>query len=227
MKDPEYEEGRAYRLIQQQRLIGHLRAAFPDTQTVLDVGAGTGMLVEEATRQGLDAVGVEPSRWLAEVARRRGLNVLEGSLPHPAVEGRMFDAGTIIDVIEHVADPVGLLKVCAASVRSGGGVVIVTPDAGSLTARLMGRRWWHYRMAHVGYFNFKSLRLALASAGLVPVRIRRASWFFEVAYLYARLRQYIPLPALERSRGRAVSRLLAIQVPVNLGDSLEIIARKD
>ena len=50
MKDPEYEEGRAYRLIQQQRLIGHLRAAFPDTQTVLDVGAGTGMLVEEATR---------------------------------------------------------------------------------------------------------------------------------------------------------------------------------
>src|SRR5438876_6111019 len=62
MGDPEYEAGRSYRSIQQQRLLRRLRGVVPGARTLLDVGAGTGMLVEEAARQGLQAAGVEQSR---------------------------------------------------------------------------------------------------------------------------------------------------------------------
>ena len=42
-------------------------------------------------------------------------------------------------------------------------LVIVTPDIGSLAARIMGGRWWHYRVAHINFFNRRSLAWLLAS----------------------------------------------------------------
>lgn len=226
MEDPDYERGRGYRTLQQRRLLERLRAALPNATSLLDVGAGTGMLVEEALAQGLTAIGVEPSRWSAQVAKDRGLPVLEGALPHVELSGRTFDAVTLVDVIEHVPDPVGLLRLCADHIRPGGGLLVVTPDVGSLAARVMGRRWWHYRMAHIGYFDVRTLKLALAKSGLTPLTTRRPSWFFEARYLYARVRRYVPLPDSARFDSGFASRVLSMQLPLNLGDSLELVARK-
>ena len=44
--------------------------------------------------------------------------------------------------------------------------VLVTPDVGSFASRLMRFRWWHYRTAHVCYFNLKTIDLALKQSGL-------------------------------------------------------------
>ena len=182
--------------------------------------------MEEARRQGLEAVGVEPSRWSVQVAQQHGLEVVEGVLPHPALEDRLFDAATLIDVIEHVPNPVDLLRHCAERLRPGGGLLVVTPDVRSLVARLMGSRWWHYRLAHIGYFDRETLARALAEAGFVLVSIARPAWFFEVSYLYARLRRYLPLPPHERLPRCLFSRLLETRVPINFADSLGVIARK-
>ena len=64
---------------------------------------------------------------------------------------------TLVDVIEHVADPLALLRGARDYVAPGGLVLLVTPDVDSVAARLFGKRWWHLRLAHVGYFNRRSL----------------------------------------------------------------------
>jgi SAM-dependent methyltransferase len=188
---------------------------------LLDVGAASGILVEEALKMGYSAEGVEPSRVFCEEARTRGLPVHPGTLPQTGVRGP-FDVITLIDVIEHVPDPVRLLRETRPLLADGGIGVAVTPDAGSLAARLMGSRWWHYRVAHLCYFTRRTLGMALDAAGLLPLHFQRAGWVFPADYLWERLGRYLP-PRLRMRPWPIMSR---VAVRLNLLDSFLVVYQK-
>ena len=124
--------------------------------SLLDVGCGTGGLLEAAARQGARAIGVDVAlRWLV-VARRR-LEQAGVDVPLVAADGAMlpFRAGTFditvsVETLEHSEDQRGLLHSCLASVRPGGTCRLVVANRFSLapetTVRLWGlgflpRRW--------------------------------------------------------------------------------------
>lgn len=219
LEDPAYEEGRRERRLQMKRLLQRVRREKPGGR-LLDVGAGSGMLVEEALSLGFEAEGIEPSRWLQERAAGRGLAVHLGTLPSPAVRPP-YDVVTLIDVIEHVSDPMELLRQAAGHLAPEGLAAVVTPDVGSLAARLLGRRWWHFRVAHIGYFSRATLQRALRAAGFELLGISRPAWYFGADYLLERVSAYLPgglrlpVPGLARR----------ITVPLNLGDSLLALCR--
>lgn len=224
LEDPEYEAGRPLRLQQAKAILKTViqATALQHRGRLLDVGAGSGILVEAASDMGFDAEGVEPSNWLQARAVANGCRVHAGVLPHPAVSG-LFDVVTMIDVIEHVDDPRALLRFSSSLVKRGGVVVIITPDAGSILARLMGWRWWHYRIAHVGYFTRRNLELACQLEALKVVAVSRPGWVFSMAYLLTRLDNYLPAWLLPRERAW----MHRVSIPLNLGDSLMIIAQRD
>ena len=142
--------------------------------------------MEEAEKLGFTAVGIEPSAWLAEIGRRHGLNIINGTLPNRKVRGK-FDVILLIDVIEHVSQPLQLLKILSKLLSPKGKCVIITPDASSIFARLLGFRWWHYRIAHISYFNSCNLSLILNRANLRVTHTKRPAWFFSYDYLHQRL----------------------------------------
>lgn len=220
LEDPEYDEGRGPRALQARKLIETL-SPYAMGKKLLDVGAGAGILVEEAASLGYDAVGVEPSRWLAERAKERGLNVIHGTLPHPDATGP-FDVVTMIDVVEHVPDPIAVLRDLRDVLAPGGIAAVVTPDVGSMAARLLGKKWWHYRIAHIGYFDRATFMRALGDAGLEPVAFKRPGWYFAGDYLAERAVGYLPR-FLRPPVPRFLSRLT---VPLNLRDSLLAICRR-
>lgn len=224
LEDPTYEAGRDERLLQAQRLLDAIVPILgkdPGSLRLLDVGAGSGILVEAASRMRIKAEGVEPSSWLSAAARTHGCRVHHGVLPHPDAVGP-YDLVTQVDVIEHVEDPLGLLKASAALLAPDGLLAVVTPDVSSLAARLMGWRWWHFRVAHIGYFSFDTLALLCRRAGLEPIARKRPAWYFTVSYLRQRLARYVPSWLLPRARwmDRFVVRL-------NLRDSVLLICRRD
>lgn len=219
LEDEAYDDTRAARELQARRLLERIRATRAGGR-LLDVGAGSGTLVAEAAAQGYRAEGVEPSVWLQRRAAARGLAVELGTLPHPKLEGP-YDVVTLIDVVEHVPDPIGLLARAREVTAPGGVVAVVTPDVRSLAARLLGFRWWHFRVAHVGYFCESTLRLALERAGLGAARLSRPAWYFPADYLVERVETYLPA-ALRIPPPRWLGR---ITVPLNLRDSLLAIAR--
>jgi len=226
LDDPAYEEGADARGAQLRALLARVLPCAPGAHSLLDVGAASGLLVAEARARGMAAVGVEPSESLAARARDDGLEVHTGVLPMPALDGRRFDVVTLVDVIEHVADPIALLRAARAHVEAEGVVLVVTPDIASVAARALGKRWWHLRLAHVGYFDRATLADALTRAGFTPVRWWRPGWVFEVGYLAERLSSYVPL--IERSVARLVDRdapPVHWTVPLNPRDSLAVIAR--
>jgi SAM-dependent methyltransferase len=218
MDDPGYEASRAPRALQAERLLQSVRRYRPGGR-LLDIGAGSGILVEVATRLGYRAEGIEPSEWMVRSAAAHGLKIQAGILPHEEITGP-YDVVTLVDVIEHVSDPVELLVQAGTVLASDGIGLVITPDVTSVAARVMGKHWWHYRMAHICYFERQTLLAALRHADLEPIAIFRPSWYFTADYLIQRLGAYLPivrkmqLPILER-----------MVVPLNLFDSLGIVFR--
>lgn len=231
LTDEQYEETQDTRVLQFRWLLDSVRRQAPAAHTLLDIGAGVGQLVAEARSAGLDATGVEPSHALVATARRlHGVELLQGAFPHPGLVGRTFDIICLVDIIEHVAHPVEMLRACADLLNPGGVLLVVTPDVESILARVLGFRWWHFRVAHVGYFSRSSLERAMQMAGLEPVRWFRAKWFFRVEYLAERLARYLPVRRLNdwARRSWVLGWLYRRVVPLNLHDSWAVLgALKD
>jgi len=229
LSDVDYVNSREPRLFQMRWLLETAQKVNPKAVSLLDVGAGAGLLVAEAKRLGLEATGVEPCRAFVDSARvLYGVEILHGVLPHPELANRQFDLVFLVDVIEHVSDPVKLLRQSARLLSSGGLLVVVTPDVGSLPAKILGPRWWHFRVAHVGYFDRTSLRKAIKAVGLVAVYESRAKWFFSVRYLAERLAVYLPIHWLNRiaSRVQLLRWCYDRAAPLNLHDSFLVFLQR-
>ena len=111
---------------------------------VLDIGCGTGFLLERLAERGFSGVGVDLSPESVEIAQARlvelgvaeRLRVETGSAYEPP-DGP-FDLVTITDVLEHLEDPRACLAAARDRLAPGGIVVVSTPNRRSLHG---ARRW--------------------------------------------------------------------------------------
>ena len=111
---------------------------------VLDVGCGTGFLLERLAERGYSGIGVNLSpesvahaqRRLAEIGAADRLSAVVGSAYEPP-EGP-FDLICLTDVLEHLEDPRACMRALAARLAPGGLVVVSTPNRRSLPG---ARRW--------------------------------------------------------------------------------------
>ena len=150
-------------------LLDRLRAYLPNGR-LLQVGCGYGLLLDEARRRGYEVEGVEPSVEAARYARDRlGLAVREMAVEEAELGGERYDAVLLVDVLEHLDDPVAALDRLLTVLAPGGTLLIVTPDPSSLTARIAGNHWWCYVPAHSCLIPRKTLRELLDARGLVVV----------------------------------------------------------
>jgi 2-polyprenyl-6-hydroxyphenyl methylase / 3-demethylubiquinone-9 3-methyltransferase len=155
---------------------------------VLDVGCGTGFLLERLAERGFSGVGIDLSpesvdharRRLAEIGAADRLRAEVGSAYEPP-EGP-FDLIALTDVLEHLEDPRACLRALRERLAPGGLLVVSTPNRLSLPG---ARRWAAER-------GFPGIRLNLApvdnwqtwtdleghaaAAGMVPVS-RRGIFF--------------------------------------------------
>lgn len=226
LEDEGYEQSQTSRQLQMTWLVDLALRCKSDARTALEVGAGMGLLVQTLQKRGIETVGLEPSLSLVAIARARGVELLAGTFGHPNLEGRKFDLVFLIDVIEHVADPHDLLERAASALNPGGFLFVATPDHASVARRLLRHRWWHFRLAHVGYFDRTSFAYLAKRCGLMIERAVRARWFFPAGYLIQRVEQYLPLPLGRWAKGSNVGRWLDdTVVPLNLFDSWVFICR--
>jgi len=226
--DEDYERTRAARALQAKKLLQCAEHFLPANNSgklnLLDIGAGSGILVEQAISLGYEAVGVEPSQWLAVKAQEHQLPVVCSSFPCADISGK-FDVITLVDVLEHVTNPVELLSDFAGYLKPEGVGIIVTPDINSLMAKIIGKSWWHFRIAHVGYFSRKTLIIALKKAGLEPIIWIRPAWYFPLDYILVRLDKYLPFIGLKQLAKFASRYFDKFSLPLNLRDSWMVMVR--
>src|SRR5207244_3077368 len=81
-------------------------------------------------------------RMVRHVRDRLGLPAIEGTLPHPALAPGSFEAITMSQSLEHVHDPLQVLRAAHDLLTPGGKVVVAVPNIGSLPFRWFGAAWF-------------------------------------------------------------------------------------
>jgi methionine biosynthesis protein MetW len=194
--------------------------AVPHGARVLDVGCAGGYLAAALREQrGASVLGLEADPSSADAARRRGVEVVVGSVEDPVVvagisdRAHPFDAIVCGDVLEHLADPWRALGALAGLARPGGVVAVSLPNAAHWTVRralLRGRfpREEHglFDRTHLRWLTRADAHALLTGAGLQIVSER---------FTHAPLPLEARLPVPARLRAAAVRRapeLFALQV---------------
>lgn len=226
--DDEYLSSAEGRRAGFDRLMLQIRSRHPQGRTLLDIGAGIGLLCRSAEEAGLLAVGVEPSRWAVEQAMKEGGTVFQGYFPRALPEIGTFDVITAVDVIEHVEDPLEFLRAAARRLEPDGLLVVVTPDISSLVARMLRSKWWGYRPGHVGYFDRSAMALAFTKSGLQPIGSATFGRSLPLGYLILRLASVTGLASLSGwlSRRKALERFWSLPLVLNLRDTRMYFARR-
>jgi len=137
----------------------------------LDVGCALGFMLEEAKAAGWNPAGVETSEFAARyAAQHTGCPVYAGTLQKAALPPESFDVVTLMDVIEHVPEPLELIAEIYRILRPGGVLLIVTPNFGSLFVRLYGRNAYGiWPDQHIVYFRPSTMARLLQSVGFSEV----------------------------------------------------------
>lgn len=102
-------------------------------KTVLDVGCGGGILAESMAREGAHVTGLDMGKEPLEVARLHALETgttltyLQSTVEeHVQQYPHHYDVVTCMEMLEHVPDPLSVVKACARLVKPGGHVFFST-----------------------------------------------------------------------------------------------------
>lgn len=105
-----------------------LRYRIPPART-LELGSAHGGFVALLTRAGFDASGLELSPSIAEIARSvYGVEMLVGPIEDQQIAAHSLDILVLMDVLEHLPDPVTTIRECAKRLKRGGLLLIQTPQ---------------------------------------------------------------------------------------------------
>ena len=158
---------RTVRAYEWRGILGIVSTLVPMGQTTrwLDFGCGNGGLVRYVrATAGCEALGFEDGAIAAD-ARRAGVPVIEPR-ELDTLQGS-FDVVTAIEVIEHVTDPLAVLRQIRGLLKNGGLCFLTTGNAAPFRRRL---RHWSYVLpdVHVSFFEPSTLAMALRLSGFRP-----------------------------------------------------------
>jgi len=126
---------------------------------LLDVGCGSAWLAEHFD----DYTGLDGAPEAVEAAAARGRRVQLGSVADPLpFPDAAFDGAIVKDLLEHVDDPVHVVREVRRVLRPGGSVFASSPDA---------QRWVWDDYTHRRPFTRKAFRLLFADQGFEVERI--------------------------------------------------------
>ena len=148
-------------------------------KSIFDLGSGSGYFLKRAKEKGWKVDGIEPNLVAANHSKKIGIPVVNDFFENINIDKmKKFDSINLFDVLEHVSNPIELLKNCHKLLRSKGIIMIEVPndynplqkivqqslkkDQYWLTLLTKSRNYhWSSKMDHINYFNFSSLRKLL------------------------------------------------------------------
>ncbi len=173
----------AARLFSRRVLLVHYRLPrWVPGGRVLEIGCGPGYFLNVLRELGWQPTGLE---WDAAFARRvsgeTGIPVLETPESLSAVPDESFDAVVLWHVLEHVPDPVWMMRQARRVLRRGGELRMEVPNALALSATLLKPYWTAVaEPRHFFHFSPSTLVMVLRAAGWTDFRIRtipKGNWW--------------------------------------------------
>lgn len=212
---------------------GHKRMELIESLTprgsIVDVGCGSGEVLQAARQRGWTVAGAEPVEESAAIARERGLDVRTAILEESGLPQGEWDVVSAFHVLEHMSDGAAFLRSIMRWARPGGLLVIEVPNWASVDRINHGPGWSALRpLEHIAHYTPETMERILRSVGLEPVVVRTLGFLWDQQTLQEQLRDLgherwgkllEPISRKAEEDGRRVSRpgplvrraLLAVQ----------------
>jgi hypothetical protein len=130
----------------------------------LEIGSGGGHLLRTFRERGYECYGVDPGQWVPDMHVYSSLD----SLPV-----RSFNVFVLQDVLEHVANPIEMLREIRSFAASQALIFASFPCSESGPARRYGAKWnMVLPYGHVNYFSRESARQLFIRAGWTPEEVQ-------------------------------------------------------
>lgn len=166
----------------------------PTDGWLIDIGAGSGGVTSALLWPAERRVALEGNWALISAARTRGLVALKGDVTALPVESGTASVVCLLDVIEHLEDPVRALSEARRSVRPDG-VVVVTVPAHDWLWSATDEELGHHRR-----YTRSKLRTEFDAAGLETLWMSHAfSWCVPPVWFLRKARRAEPELGIERS----------------------------
>jgi 2-polyprenyl-3-methyl-5-hydroxy-6-metoxy-1,4-benzoquinol methylase len=168
-EEPTVKDLRQQRL-RAEHLVSFLRANRADhPRRMLDVGASSGLLLE-TFRDTLktEVVGVEPGKAYRALAESKGISMFESLDSLRDLQTERFSMVSLIHVLEHLEDPVGVLsQIKSDLLHPEGWLLLEVPNFYSHDS---------YELAHLACFTVHTLTEAVKKAGYREVTTKVHGW---------------------------------------------------
>ncbi|MGH2726507.1 MAG: class I SAM-dependent methyltransferase, partial [Actinomycetota bacterium] len=193
-------------------------------RSLLEIGSNMGVFLDVAGAREWQARGIEPSKWAVEQGVERfRVDLTQGTIEDLSEANASADAIVMLDVLEHLSDPLAALRRLRDVVDEEGMLVLSTVNVSGLHARMRGRTWPWFIRSHLHYFAPETLSEMLRRAGFRMVQWEVAPRSFKLSYVAGRLRD------ANASVARAVRGLSSVadpRIPFGwLGDIVLVVAR--
>jgi len=139
----------------------------------LELGCANGSLVAMLRQLGYDASGLELSEWVVDFARQTfNIPMYLGPIEEQAIAPHSLDLLILMDVIEHLPDPLETMRNALRALRPGGLVILQTPEypAGKSFSELSAGNHPFLNMMipgeHLHLFSRSALKQLLLACGL-------------------------------------------------------------
>jgi len=141
--------------------------------SVLDIGCGPGVLINQMRSLGWRVRGTERSPSAAQQARDVfQLDVSAVDVDELVAAGATYDAVVLWHVAEHLRAPGETIRGIARLLRPGGVLLIAVPNFGSPEARIGRAGWFHLDVPrHLVHFTPATLTAILEDAGFRPAKV--------------------------------------------------------
>lgn len=136
-------------------------------QNVMELGAGSGFFTEYLhSRVGTVSV-IEPNDRFRQALQGAGYPSFASSADAIIDNRGSKDIVFCLSVIEHILDPVSVLKECYEMLRPGGSLFITTPNADDFLLTLLPEAYgrFFYRRVHPWYFSLTALKNLAQTSG--------------------------------------------------------------
>jgi SAM-dependent methyltransferase len=132
----------------------------------LDVGCGSGAALGVAQTLGWRVAGIEMDEAAAAKARRFTAEVYLGDVRSAPFGPASFDVVTALHVLEHVPDPVAVVRRMLEWLAPDGLVIVEVPNADGLGSALFGSAWSGLELPrHLSHFTPETLERTVRKAG--------------------------------------------------------------
>lgn len=138
---------------------------------LLEIGSGPGYFLKCGKELGWNVLGFEPSEEAYRYSQKFGVKVINKFFDEKNIkEYGKFNVIYINTVIEHLPDPVSIIKIAKNILKSKGIICIISPNdfnplQNILRNNLGYNPWWVAPPQHINYFNFESIKKLLERLG--------------------------------------------------------------